>query len=360
MVRVDNTNLVAVGTIDIDTTQYGGVYLLEENTGGGGTWLNTSIGSYDIYRVAFSINYSNDRQLIAVASNETDTYIMSKIHNGTWGQMINNARISGIVPVAANIAFPNDYNGLTGSTFFTGISTGVNSGDVYRIAPAFVPGPSSVTDLNVGTSDGMAGTDVASLSMSGNTIIAGGAGTASIYLSNDSGQNWKQCNKPPTGQFDVCVLIAPEFDERHRVYAVTRGIESAFSYSDDGGVSWDQISLIDTRISNITDFSNPVSSAIFMLTFNAENLKHSLWRTIDGGNTWDRIFSSSFISINELKSVEAIPKTDSATVVLSAIKNGSPIILRSDDNGRIFSIRPAPGPVDTWSIVDSETFFIER
>jgi hypothetical protein len=47
-----------------------------------------------------------------------------------------------------------------------------------------------------------------------------------------------------------------------------------------------QISLIDTRIRDIPDFTTPLPATTFMLTFNSENQKHSLWRTIDqGANT---------------------------------------------------------------------------
>jgi len=108
VVGVGNSNTIAVSTIDTDSSQYGGVYLLEESTFGNG-WTNTGIGNYDAYRVAFSPNYTNDRQLIAIASDEVDTFVESKIYTGNWGQMIGNARITGIVPSAANITFPDNY-----------------------------------------------------------------------------------------------------------------------------------------------------------------------------------------------------------------------------------------------------------
>ncbi len=129
-----NANTVAVSTVDTDATQYGGVYLLEESQFRG-AWINTGIGNYDVYRVTFSPNYPNDRHLIAIASDEVDTYAVSRIYTGNWGQMIGNARITGIVPSAANITFPDSYNGMSdNATFFLGIDTGANSGDVYKEA----------------------------------------------------------------------------------------------------------------------------------------------------------------------------------------------------------------------------------
>jgi hypothetical protein len=166
---------------------------------GGSNWVNTNIGNYDAYRVVFSQNYINDRQLIAIVSDETDTYIMSKINIGNWGQMIGNARIPDIVPSTASIGFPDNYNGMSeNATFFAGIDTGANNGDVYKITSA-LSALSIATDLNIGSVDGSTGMDIASLAISGKTILAGCARSALVYLSNDSGVSWIQCNKPPTG-----------------------------------------------------------------------------------------------------------------------------------------------------------------
>jgi len=67
---MDKTNIIAVSTIDTDVAQYGVVYLLDERKIES-NWANAGIGNYDIYHVAFSPNYSNDRQLIAVATTAT-------------------------------------------------------------------------------------------------------------------------------------------------------------------------------------------------------------------------------------------------------------------------------------------------
>jgi hypothetical protein len=106
---VGDGNVIAVSTIDTDAAQFGGVYLLEDRPLMG-TWVNTGIGNYDVYRVAFSPDYNVDHQIIAIASNEVDTFASSKLYSGNWGQNTGNARIAGIVPSAANIAFPNSYN----------------------------------------------------------------------------------------------------------------------------------------------------------------------------------------------------------------------------------------------------------
>jgi len=245
VVHTGNTNTIAVSTIDSDPAQFGGVYLLEESSFGS-DWVNTNIGNYDVYRVVFSPDYANDRLLIAITSDETNTYIIGKIYTGVWGQMIGNARIPGIVPSAANIAFTDNYKALdNNASFFIGIDSNSNSGDVFKVTQALRPAPSIATDLNIGASDNITGVDIASLAISGNTILAGSAGSALIYLSVDNGVSWTQCNKPPTGQTNACVLIAPDFAAQHKVYAGTCGTESAFSYSNDGGITWNQVKSLD-------------------------------------------------------------------------------------------------------------------
>jgi photosystem II stability/assembly factor-like uncharacterized protein len=265
------------------------------------------------------------------------------------------------LPSAASIAFPNSYNGASNSaTLFIGIDTGANRGDIYQITSVPLPAPSTAKDLNIGSNDSISSVDVASLTISGSTILAGCARNARIYLSIDSGVSWTQSNKPPTGQTETCVLIAPDFANQHAAYAVTRGTESAFSYSSDGGLSWNQISLIDTKISDIPDIATPLTATTFILTLNRDNLKQSHWRTTDSGGTWDRIFCSSFTGIDNMKSVKTIPQysPDSPIVLVVGQANSNPVIWKSNDNGQHFVSCSTPCSVDTISIVDNNTWFI--
>jgi photosystem II stability/assembly factor-like uncharacterized protein len=355
-----NANTAVVSTIDTDAAQYGGVYLLDESQSGS-VWVNTNIGNYDVCRVAFSPNYNNDHQIIAVASDETNICISSKIVNSNWGQTIGNARVNAIVPSAASIAFPDNYNGtINNATYFVGLDTGINGGDVYQINSAAAPAPSITKDLKIGSMNGQRAVDVASLAISGSTLLAGCARNAWVYSSNDGGVSWTQNSKPPTGQTDTCLLISPDFTGQHKIYAVTRGTESAFSYSGDGGMTWNQISLIDTKISDIPDIATPLTATIFMLTFNSSDQKHSLWRTTDSGITWDRIFCSSFNGIDNFNLIKVIPQysSDSPIIFIAGQVNNNPVIWKSNDNGHNFAGRIAPCAVDTLSIVDSNTWFV--
>jgi len=46
------------------------------------------------------------------------------------------------------------------------------------------------------------------------------------FISVMTRTGWQQNNKPPTGQTDTCLLLAPDFANQHKVYGVTRGVES--------------------------------------------------------------------------------------------------------------------------------------
>ena len=245
VVNTGSSNTVVVSTTDTHAAQYGGVYLLDESQNGS-TWGNTNIGNYDVCRVAFSPNYNTDRQIIAVASDETNTLVISRVNNLNWSQTIGNGRINALVPATSTIGFPDAYSGISNNAyFFIGIDTGANGGDVYKISSAPVPAASVAKDLKIGSGNSLNAVDVGSLAVSGSTILAGCARNSWVYFSNDSGTNWQQNNKPPTGQTDTCLLTAPDFANQHKIYAVTRGIESAFSYSGDGGLTWNQVRTID-------------------------------------------------------------------------------------------------------------------
>jgi photosystem II stability/assembly factor-like uncharacterized protein len=353
--RTNSGCIIAAGTIDTDFAQYGGIYLFDESQG---IWTDTNIGAYDVYCAAFSPDYNHDCQIIALISDEAETIISRRKGDEDWGQTTGNVSLPGIVPKSGVIAFPDNYSGTADNAqFFAGIDTGINNGDVYRITCTPV---SSIADLNIGAVDSAGSVDVASVVISGSTILAGCARDACIYLSNDNGNGWLRCAKPPTGQSETCVVISPYFAAEHKAYAVTCGTESAFSVSVDNGVSWNQTSLIDTKISTITDLAVPSPSSIFLITHNAENLKHSLWRTSDGGNRWERIFCGSVTGINSLNRVKTAFQYNSFSpiILIAGLKNGNPTIWKSEDNGQTFSSLTAPCTVDAWEILDAGNWFI--
>jgi photosystem II stability/assembly factor-like uncharacterized protein len=366
------SNIIAVGTRDKDPGQFGGVYLLKPDNPF--AWSDTEVGNYDVYAVAFSPGYTDDGQLVAVTTDEVDTFVTSQIVDQAWGTTIGDAKLnkdnSGThLPVAvdttAAIAFPDDYNGdLPGSgcVLFIGIDAGSDNGDVYQIRGVATPGKSLAVDLDIGEADYIDNIDVTGLAVSGQAdsahIIAGAAGRAEVYFSTDGGQNWERSLKPPTGQGQTCPLMADEL-----IYAATGGAESALSISRDDGLNWTQISFIDTTIDVIISLAPSPDygrdNSLFMLTLH-DGGAHSLWRSLNGGADWERVYSSALADIDEIDRVALSPyySKDNQVVFLTGLSNGKTAIWRSTDNGQSFKRKTARFPIDCWALVDDNSLFI--
>ena len=358
---LNSSRIVAVGTRDRDSAQFGGVYTVNESDLSAG-WVNTGIGNYDVLSVAFSPNYATDRQLIAVATDEINTLVAIRTGTNGWGTVSGNATISGVVPGKATIALPVDYNAV----FFLAVDTGNNSGDVYRIDRRVSPSSSSATDLNIASADNLTGIDVAGLAVSGNTttgynILAGTTNGTRVYTSANSGQNWSRSTKEPTGQSKTRLLMSSNFATSRRAYAVTSGAGSAFSYTIDGGLTWNQLSLIDTTITAIVDMAvSPKygqDSILFLLTWGGE---HSLWRSRDSGVRWERVFTGTLAVSSSLTHLELSPQygTNESVVYLAGGASGQWAIWKSGDNGQTFTRRLASFPIDILTVVNNDNLFL--
>jgi len=375
------SRLVAVATRDTDNSEFGGVYILDEEKLVP-SWVNSNIGSYDVYTLAFSPLYASDRQLVAVLTDETDTFIRFKSGDAGWGATFGDARLdkdnsgtptSVAVSDSAAIAFPTGYDGtLTDATLFIAIDTGTGDGDVYKIIAAESPESSEATDLDAGAAWGMSNIDITGLaaaSSDGAThLLAGVANSAQTYYSDDEGSNWARSRKGPTGGSKTCVLMSTDFASSYRAYAATSGSDSALSRSDDSGITWNQTGLIDTYINDIVDFApSPDYSqdtTLFLLTSGGDCC---FWRSTDDGQKWERLYSSSFADVDNIDFIALSPQygNDSQVVFLAGNSNGQPLLWKSTDSGQRYTKcltadpdSSAPLPIDALTVVDDTTLFI--
>ena len=379
--RISNKNVVAVATRDTDASEFGGVYLLDEEpviT----IWVDSHIGSYDVYALAFSPLYSADRQLVAVVTDETDTCVRFKVGDAAWGATSGDARLdrdnSGTpTPVVASnsaaIAFPDNYEGTSSdATLFIAVDTGTGNGDVYKIITADAPENSGATDLDAGSAYNMSNMDITGLAAAGaddtTYLLAGAASSTRTCFSKDSGIDWTKSREVPTGGSKTCVLVDADFQSNRLAYAGTCGSDSAFSLSEDGGTVWNQTGLIDNYITDITAFApSPYynqDATLFMLTFGAN---YCFWRSADNGQKWQRLCSSSLADIDTIDLFELSPQygNGSQVIFLAGNSNGQPVIWRSVDNGQRYAKYPtadpdssAPLPVHALKAVDDATLFI--
>jgi photosystem II stability/assembly factor-like uncharacterized protein len=376
------SGIIAAATRNTDSARYGGLYLLDESAIVP-SWTDTGIGNYDVYAVAFPPDFAAYRQIVAITTNETESYIFSKISNSGWNTLTGRVRFSRdnsgaavAITKSAGIAFPGDYSTVADGgerSFYACINSGTGNGDVYRVNLVEAPTESLATDLNTGGLNGN-NTDITSLAVykeNDNTVILAGAANAQTYISTDSGASWTKNQKAPTGNTDAYVLFPPDFPATHKMYAATSGSGSALSISRDIGLTWNQVSLIDTSINRLVDLrASPDFSrdkTLFLDTFGAGPGSAALWRTLDGGLNWERLFSGSSPGVDIISSITLPPEygTNCFKLFIAGESAGNPIIWSSEDNGQSFRTRfihnPAGGdpfPVNALVAADKNTLFI--
>ena len=361
------SNLVAAGTAGSDNNEYGGVYLFDESEAAP-SWTDTNIGEYNVYSLAFSPGYSQTGQLIAVAADQTDTCISTRTGDGNWDQDTGRAVIRDLTPESAVIAFPAGYADMTGDRYlFVGVDSGTGLGDVFRVELKAAPVEPAVIDLNIGSAYGLPGVDVAGLDSGGTSstwLCAGSANSTHVYLGEENGIHWTRCLKRPTGQYITRVLLDYDFAHNNRIYVASAGTEGGLSCSVDSGTTWDQVSLIDTKISSGCIADLAVSPkyiddlTMFMLTLDTNHLTQSVWRTENGGEYWERVFSSSVENGDRVDKIEISPLygTTGQVLYLAGTGNGLPVIWKSSDKGKTFTVRYTPLKVDEWLVINDEEF----
>ena len=294
-------------------------------------WLDADIGSYDVYAVAFSPGFAYDQQIVAVVTDGTDSFVTTRMGNTGWGQTVGDARLdkdnsgaSLAVNISADIAFTDDYSsGLDAGSYiqFVAVNTDGNNGDVYIVYGRGAPDSSLAVDLNIGSGYGLNNIDTTSLAVCGNAasaiLLAGAADDGQVYHSYDGGHSWARSLKEPTGQSETFVLMAPQFLGQGRAYVATSGAGSALSITRDGGVTWNQIGLVDTRIDSIVDIAlSPDYSqdnTLFMLTWGGD---FSLWRGLTDSARWERVFCSTLDGVNSIDMIELSPQYSSGSRVV--------------------------------------------
>ena len=349
--RLGGSNIVAVSTRDTDNSEYGGVYTLEEEELFPG-WGNINIGSYDVYSVAFSPKFADDTIIIAVVTDQVHTYVA--YNHGTIGdwtrvELLDASNASFAITDAANIGLTSDFS--EPYPLFVGVVGG--DGGIYEVDASHAH---RLNDID---------TDIISLDISDESgmlrLLAGESGHAGVWYSI-GGDSWDIATQAPSGSGPTYVVMAGDFASSGRAYAATSGNESAVSATVDGGITWNQIGLIDTAITTIIDLAlSPDYSrdnTLFMLTWGGE---HSLWRSLNDTAAWERVFSSGLPNVDSLSMASLSPQygNGSQVVFLVGTRNGSPVIWKSADNGQSFSYRgAAPLPIDTWVVVNDTTLFV--
>jgi hypothetical protein len=244
---------------------------------------------------------------------------------------------------------------------FLGLNTGAGTGDMFKIDGRRAPAASVVKDLNAGSAPGTGTVDISSLAIEGNSVsgmvLAGAATGAQVYFSKDGGTTWDTAVKPPSGSSITGVLFGRDYARNKTLYASTAGTESGLSVSRDSAVTWDQLSLVDSDITSIRDMALSPDyehdGTLFIVT---NGSKPALWRTVNGGTSWERLFSGAFAGVDALVSVWLSPGfSQSRGLFLTGTAGSSAAIWKSTDGGRRF-IRLNPRDPTTGNIFSVDAF----
>jgi hypothetical protein len=109
--RLDGHNIVAAGTRDTDSSEYGGVYLFEDEEPFS-VWVDTNIGNYDVYSVALSPHFADDEIITAAVTNEAGSYIAYNYGTpGNWNmvELLDTASASFAITGASNLGPVSDF-----------------------------------------------------------------------------------------------------------------------------------------------------------------------------------------------------------------------------------------------------------
>ena len=321
---------IAIGT----RTGGGGGDVYVFKAAGAGSWASQGF-SGDILAVKFSPSYRADSSLVTVSTHVAGTYINLGIHDmaanttnwGTWGPVEITTAGAGTSPnvaqvITGDLELPFDFSGQAPSLrrMYISIDAPTANTGIYRfddtVGYLLMPTPTPLRISSIAYYGNYASGKLLAGEVLGNTNTA-----AVIIWFTDAPITcpppcWYQTQKAPTGGGNSGFANAQIIwnPDGSRAYCATSSAplnnpaswpggyltgtaldESALSQSPDDGRTWNQLSLIDTEISFLSDVAvTPASDTIYLASINNHagiNNFDSIWRTTGPptGQIWERV-----------------------------------------------------------------------
>ncbi|MEW6143054.1 MAG: hypothetical protein AB1597_07905 [Chloroflexota bacterium] len=360
------------------------------------TWANqnltvdgTLVGG-EISAIAYSPGYANDRTIAVVASTNGDTapafasrtWLCLGTRDTTTGTTTWNTPVTGYPVEVGTVGSPSagDAPGITRFLSFLDLPSNFSTSapatlkafvsydrqpnandDVYRIANT------TVTRLNA---NGGAVIDIASLDYSGSAtsgkLLAGDrdpiAGTINVQVrwSTDpwsAAPTWLTPTQSPTGPGNARVM----WGSGNVAYCgtgqspATATDESAFSRTSDGGDTWEQVSLIDTRIIFLDIAIAASPRSVFVTTTNGLGIE-SVWRAAGEpfGRYWERIYTFNAASNQVIVRLSPGYATD-YTLYIAEV--GGTQMAVSYTRGNTWRLRWTPGVVVDIAVAGKDLLY---
>jgi photosystem II stability/assembly factor-like uncharacterized protein len=367
-VSVAKSGVNYLGVVGIDSNSEGnlwyynlgvGGYWHETKTKGGFNTTATAVSSADsAAAIKFSPNFNSDSVLTAVTFTDNGThgiahFQMFSENTGSW----NNAAGFGTgYPVA--IASDTAITSITKADIALA-PTYLGSDDVERVAFVGLSFASSQAKSGVvrlkDDSDKLIndGNWINSVAYDGSILAAGHLDSNAVRFTDEPLATTPtfssaRSNKRPQGTDYVVLAWAGD-----KLIAGTSGDESSFCVSENNGLSFNGLSLIDTNISSIEDIGiSSDGTKIYMATSDNGSQDLSIWRK---ASSWVRVLSDTG-STGSGYLVRMAP--DNTDVVYVAQKNDKTIFYTADAGEEKWFTRTARYALDDLTVENEDTAYI--
>jgi len=266
-----------------------------------GTWTSpTTTGLRYFSAVAFSPNFPSDQVMVAVSTTNTtgSTAGYARLHIASFNQKQWDASVFSSYPVTIETATPWR---VTNKADIALDPEYLGGDDTTRIAFVGISANGSSTDGAVGgvfrckdtvEYDMKTASNIASVAWDGTNLAAGGYDDNNVYRWADAlattptaatSRGNKEIGIDDTGAYDQTLV---RFAGTNLI-GVKRGASSAFGVSTDYGKTWNDISLIDTALTQMQDiYVSPDGSVVYLIS--DDSSETSVWRQ---ASSWKRILT---------------------------------------------------------------------
>ena len=357
------------------------------------TWAAVATGAavaFDFTSLALAPNWVGDRVVVAVGSDATpagnlevgaattgDTYLVSiNVATGALagpGTVLMDAaatdspsEITG-APAAtdgemvfSSIDLPADFDSTSVGNFraYVGWTSSIQGGVILCADDAYRVDFNTVRKLEVRPA-------VAIYSVSyfgtvqGGTLMVGQSAAPGVWFTSDpmvALPTWGFSFKPPTGLTNFIVALTSATD----AFAGGSGVDSAFSYTVDGGLSFNGISFIDEALITAGAINDvmvaPDGSSLFMATEDT-TVNASLWRCygMPAAGKWERVGFQTAFSTGSIIRLSPDYLTDTTVYWFDA---GGTRIRRSTGDGQIWGTRTAPAAVVDAAVESQDILYM--
>jgi hypothetical protein len=195
----------------------------------------------DFTSCRFSPGYVKDRCIVTVGSTKGETcqdIVNTDAQASATHVLLNPPGVNSPGDeqiLTADIGLPSDFNPTSSAgrvSFIAWDGNPYTSDDVYRVSGTVVA-KFNVPDATSG---------IRSIACAGNIgsgkLLVGMQANTKVYWTADpwsTSPTWNSASVPPTGERDVVLGIAPNFETTHTCYAGTSGVKSFFFISTDNG-----------------------------------------------------------------------------------------------------------------------------